>query len=298
MKKYYIDKTKDPYEEEKVRKVAKSKICASFALRLNQCLIESEMNQEEFAERVELSTASISKYLSGITEPRIEFSVKAAEIFKVSTDYLLGITDFKSSNIDNQEIHKRLGLSDKAIEVLEEQNKLSESMDLNEIINIMLAGVMPQKIFSDEKISEDLYKGIDTKKLNELGHKRNLVSNERLLLFVMENRIAKNKELLEIKIEKERDKLGKLDILTEIGRYLNIKNPSDSVYIYIPKDKRSNVKASIAKGKIENLAKKKDDFDEHYFDEPKVTKIFRSYHLIEIQNILQEIKSKYNKSTI
>ena len=49
---------------------------------------------------------------------KIEYLYCLADFFKVSTDYLLGLSDVKTPNVDVNEINRITGLSEKAIETL------------------------------------------------------------------------------------------------------------------------------------------------------------------------------------
>ena len=90
-----------------------------FATRLNRLLEEKEINQEDFADMVNASTGVISKYRNGISEPDLTLLSNMAEKLGVSMDYLSGLSDFESPNIDSIGISKITGLSTKAIDVLE-----------------------------------------------------------------------------------------------------------------------------------------------------------------------------------
>jgi hypothetical protein len=59
-----------------------------------------------------------------------------ADYFKVSTDYLLGRTDEPSPSLDIQAIHKKTGLSEKAIEELAQHNDMSVINFLMENLSI------------------------------------------------------------------------------------------------------------------------------------------------------------------
>ena len=52
-----------------------------------------------------------------------EFIIKYAEYFNVSTDYLLGLSNVKSTDKAVQFISKHTGLSDRAIELLQKYKK-------------------------------------------------------------------------------------------------------------------------------------------------------------------------------
>ncbi len=89
-----------------------------FAQRLNIELDKLKITQGEFCKKVDISTGALFNYKTGKRLPDIDNLIKLAEEFNCSTDYLLGLIDIKSTNDDYQFIHKLTGLSDKAIEYL------------------------------------------------------------------------------------------------------------------------------------------------------------------------------------
>ena len=56
-----------------------------------------EINQQRLATELNVSQAMISKYELGLSEPDIATIKRIAEFFKVSTDYLLEVSDDKVS---------------------------------------------------------------------------------------------------------------------------------------------------------------------------------------------------------
>ncbi|WMC94364.1 helix-turn-helix domain-containing protein [Kineothrix sp. MB12-C1] len=62
-----------------------------FGVRLRQLRKEKNMTQKMLAERLGLATSAICSYEAGTRYPSYEVLIKIAGIFKVSTDYLLGI---------------------------------------------------------------------------------------------------------------------------------------------------------------------------------------------------------------
>lgn len=48
------------------------------------------LTQENLGKKLHVSKVSICKYETGISEPSLDILVKIADIFDVSTDYLLG----------------------------------------------------------------------------------------------------------------------------------------------------------------------------------------------------------------
>lgn len=63
-----------------------------FAKRLYELRESANLKQTELAEKVALKSSAISKYEKGLTQPSMETLIKFAELFHVSTDYLLGLS--------------------------------------------------------------------------------------------------------------------------------------------------------------------------------------------------------------
>lgn len=93
-----------------------------FAIRL-KALMENKVTQQQLADVLNIKRQTISLYLNGASLPPLEKLVDIANYFNVSTDYLLGLAKFPTVNPDIQMIEKYTGLSENAINVLNE-NKL------------------------------------------------------------------------------------------------------------------------------------------------------------------------------
>lgn len=65
-----------------------------FCKRLNELREEKKFSMEELAKKVETTRMSIWRYENGEADPPSEILVKLADIFSVSTDYLLGRADY------------------------------------------------------------------------------------------------------------------------------------------------------------------------------------------------------------
>lgn len=114
---YYID---PPIIEGNIQKLTVSKeekeIRKSIALNLNNLLLNRNIDQEKFANKVNVSTGSISQYRQGTGEPKITNLVKIANGLNVSINYLIGKSD--CPNYEFEDINNKIGLSQKAIEQL------------------------------------------------------------------------------------------------------------------------------------------------------------------------------------
>ena len=70
------------------------------------------------AEEMKIPYPSLVKYIKGTAECPAKNIIKIAKYYNVSTDYLLGYTDVKSTDTTVQEICKSTGLSESTIEKL------------------------------------------------------------------------------------------------------------------------------------------------------------------------------------
>ncbi len=81
-----------------------------FGIRLRALRKERKLTQKVLADRLGLATSAICSYEAGTRYPSYEVLIKVAGIFRVSTDYLLGIE--KNRYIDVT------GLQEEDIEIL------------------------------------------------------------------------------------------------------------------------------------------------------------------------------------
>lgn len=67
---------------------------------LKQTRINRGLSQKEVAEKLGVAKSTYSMYESGYREPNLETIIKIADIYDVSTDYLMGLSD-KEENLCN-----------------------------------------------------------------------------------------------------------------------------------------------------------------------------------------------------
>ena len=65
-----------------------------FNVRLKEIRLEKQISQKELANHLHVSKMCISHWEKGNSEPSISQIKLLAKYFSVSTDYLLGYTDF------------------------------------------------------------------------------------------------------------------------------------------------------------------------------------------------------------
>ena len=93
---------------------------ATFAERLTELRNERELSQDAISTELGVSKNSIYYYENNKRVPDANTIVKFARFFGVTSDYLLGLEDSRTH--DGQAVLNKLGLSDKAIRVLSNNN--------------------------------------------------------------------------------------------------------------------------------------------------------------------------------
>lgn len=94
----------------------------NFIKNLSNLLEEEGITQRELAEKIGVTEVTISRYLSGERNPRIEIVSKIANFFNVTTDYLLGLSDEKENSSTETE-DKRLIAFRQGYDELEDADK-------------------------------------------------------------------------------------------------------------------------------------------------------------------------------
>ena len=68
--------------------------------RIRELRLSKRMSQVELAKLLGVSKQSVSNWENDNIQPSIEMLLKIAEVFSVSTDYLLGLKQSASLNVD------------------------------------------------------------------------------------------------------------------------------------------------------------------------------------------------------
>ncbi len=95
----------------------------TFAKILTELRERTGKKRQEVADALEISRASLEYYEKGKRKPDIEVLVKIADYYKVSTDYLLGLSDVPTTDKDIKFICDFTGLNQQAVETLSKCNK-------------------------------------------------------------------------------------------------------------------------------------------------------------------------------
>ena len=99
-----------------------SDVTKCFADRLSDLIEESGKPFRDLAKEIGISTGSLSKYQYDAAVAGVDALAKISAYFDVSSDWLLGLSDVKSVDIDIKGISKKTGLSEKAATFLKRLN--------------------------------------------------------------------------------------------------------------------------------------------------------------------------------
>ena len=116
---------------------------SSFGSRLQELFRPNE-TQEEFGKRVGINRNTIASYLKNKDKkPDTDQLIKISRACNVSTDWLLGLSDVRSSEPDVQSACKYTGLSEKAVENIkrynrDDENSIVKKMKFIDAVNFML----------------------------------------------------------------------------------------------------------------------------------------------------------------
>lgn len=99
-----------------------------FIKRLVALMGEQNMTQLELSRLVGTTNVTISRYVNGERNPRIEIVAKIAEVLGISIDYLLGFSDVKNfTNSKNIENLSRIQNKLESLDLLDSKKQLSEA---------------------------------------------------------------------------------------------------------------------------------------------------------------------------
>ena len=67
----------------------------NISTRIKELRNENNLSQQNLAKQIGVSQKAIDFWEKGINEPKASYIIKLAKFFNVSSDYLLGLTEFK-----------------------------------------------------------------------------------------------------------------------------------------------------------------------------------------------------------
>ena len=95
-----------------------NKYATTLPARLRSLLEETETTQQVLADYCGVERQTIAKWKDGVTRPDADALCKLAQFFNVSADYLIGISNNRTTDRATLEMCATLGLSDRSIAFL------------------------------------------------------------------------------------------------------------------------------------------------------------------------------------
>lgn len=89
-----------------------------FAKRLKELREKNEMTQSNAAEKLGITAQSLSLYEKGLRTINIDLLKKVAELFDVSSDYLIGISNTATTDTDMKAVCEFTGLTEQTVKTI------------------------------------------------------------------------------------------------------------------------------------------------------------------------------------
>lgn len=99
-----------------------------FSERLKE--LRGKKTLQEVSDAIGITRVAMGYYEKGERKPDIEILYRIADFYKVSADYLIGITDVKTPDIEIKAIANSIGLSEDAINILRTENTIGFKHEL------------------------------------------------------------------------------------------------------------------------------------------------------------------------
>lgn len=246
-----------------------------FATRLRSLMESNKTTQKELSEIVGTTRQAISQYADGSVQPNIEKLYKMASYFKVSSDWLIGMNDIKSPDIDSVGVHNITGLSDGAIEVLKAHKNDDTAKIPISIINFLLE----QEIRRPEPYPYSYENDFTTEQFDETIKEHGKKEGKKIIDKMMKEAEAVYWEKYEETLADWRLE-GYVQVLSKISDYLKVKLDDRQTY-KISTDQIEQTEAADLPS-VKTIV------------EISGNSIIDTVLLSEIQDMLKNLKEKYH----
>ena len=216
-----------------------NKMKKTIGQRINTLLGENGISQKELADELGVSANLISYYCKGDRAPDYNKLIAIAKFFKVTTDYLLGVSEEQTNDIGIINACEYTGLSEDAINSLYNAGEtadwirylLEDDTDLSDFNCAMqeLYYRVNQAIYAKESREELLRKKDILEKAYRKYNIDNMLDEYKRLYFYFEEQFedkirSSNKPVQDwvISISEDNDFLNKKDIADKINRFVEI----------------------------------------------------------------------------
>ncbi len=129
------------------------------------------LTQKNLAGKLHVDTSTIGHCERGRNIP-IDMLCQIAKYFETSTDYLLGLTDCKTTKTNYRALCDAIGIDDTAIEILKKINFVYEGQYLIPILNFL---IKQEELPPDEIFFEEKYRQIEDLKATDKEKKKAII---------------------------------------------------------------------------------------------------------------------------
>ena len=136
---------------------------SNFSKRLAELIKEHDKTITDFSSEIGCSEATVSRYIQGKSYPTIYITVRMADYFKCSVDFLLGI---KTDEFDKYEFKPCPPFGERLVEICEEKQisryRLQQLTDIPEsVMRYWVRGKTKPSLVNVIKIAENLKVSVD-----------------------------------------------------------------------------------------------------------------------------------------
>lgn len=128
--------------------------------RIKELRTEKNLTQKTFAEMLFCNRQKIADWERGKSCPSTEDLINISKIFNISTDYLLGLTETRTTDMEIKDICELTGLSERAVRILNcKSSYYDESI---KIINFLIeesdaCGDIENGVFTKRNLIDSMY---------------------------------------------------------------------------------------------------------------------------------------------
>lgn len=140
--------------------------------RFRELIDNSGVSRQVIADFIGCDVSTVTKHYNGDRNITVDYVIKYAEYFNVSSDYLLGISDTPTTNKDIQFICDYIGVNEKAVESLHKfaEMKFSGVLSYESESSELLSSFISKRYLFDIEFLIDRYM-TELKKLKNLYEK-------------------------------------------------------------------------------------------------------------------------------
>ena len=96
------------------------------SVRLRQLRLDKRLRQDQVARLIGVSKGAVSAYENDIRQPSYDVLIRLANLYRVSTDYLLGRTDDRMLDISGLSAHEAAMISELVSSMTAKNQRMEE----------------------------------------------------------------------------------------------------------------------------------------------------------------------------